>query len=85
MAIFGINVEERPWYYALGVGVFIAALLAGAVHWFVFKPKQEEIAAKGGNSSLIHIDWMIGPGGVDIDGIKQDGSRVPVMRKGEWA
>jgi aminopeptidase len=46
---------------------------------------QEEIAAKGGNSSLIHIDWMIGSGGVDIDGIRQDGSRVPVMRKGEWA
>jgi aminopeptidase len=46
---------------------------------------QEEIAAKGGNSSLIHIDWMIGSGQVDIDGIKPDGSRVPVMRKGEWA
>jgi aminopeptidase len=46
---------------------------------------QDEIAAKGGNSSLIHIDWMIGSGGVDVDGIKQDGSRVPVMRKGEWA
>jgi aminopeptidase len=46
---------------------------------------QDEITAKGGNSSLIHIDWMIGSGGVDIDGIRQDGSRVPVMRKGEWA
>ena len=45
----------------------------------------EQIAAQGGNSSLIHIDWMIGSGEVDIDGIKQDGSRVPVMRKGEWA
>lgn len=49
------------------------------------KLSQEEIAAKGGNSSLIHIDWMIGSGAVDIDGIKPDGSRVPVMRKGEWA
>jgi len=46
---------------------------------------QEEIAAKGGNSSLIHIDWMIGSGAIDVDGIRQDGSRVPVMRKGEWA
>ena len=46
MAVFGINVEEKPWYYALGVGVFVAALLAGAVHWFWFKPMQEEIAAK---------------------------------------
>ena len=56
MAIFGINVEERPWYYALGIGVIIAALLAGAVHWFVFKPKQEEIAAKK----------------VELEGLKQE-------------
>ncbi|MBZ9789764.1 aminopeptidase [Rhizobium sp. 3T7] len=46
---------------------------------------QEQIKAQGGNSSLIHIDWMIGSGQVDIDGIKPDGSRVPVMRQGEWA
>ncbi|CAD7051495.1 aminopeptidase [Pseudorhizobium endolithicum] len=46
---------------------------------------QEQIAAQGGNSSLIHIDWMIGSDRIDIDGIKADGSRVPVMRKGEWA
>lgn len=46
---------------------------------------QDEITAKGGNSSLIHIDWMIGSDKVDIDGIKPDGTRVPVFRKGEWA
>ncbi len=40
---------------------------------------------QGGNSSLIHIDWMIGSDKVDIDGVAADGSRVPVMRKGEWA
>lgn len=45
----------------------------------------EQIAAQGGNRSLIHIDWMIGSGEVDIDGVKPDGSRVPVFRKGEWA
>lgn len=46
---------------------------------------QDEITAKGGNSSLIHIDWMIGSDKVDIDGIAADGSRVAVFRKGEWA
>jgi len=56
MALFGISVEERPWYYALGIGIFVAALLAGAVHWFVFKPKQEEIAAKK----------------VELEGLKQE-------------
>ena len=45
----------------------------------------EQIAAQGGNASLIHIDWMIGSGDIDIDGVHTDGRRVPVFRKGEWA
>ncbi|WP_208431307.1 aminopeptidase [Bartonella doshiae] len=45
----------------------------------------EEIAARGGNKSVIHIDWMIGSDEIDIDGIMQDGGRIPVFRKGEWA
>ena len=45
----------------------------------------DQIKAQGGNSSLIHIDWMIGSDKVDIDGLRADGSRLPVMRKGEWA
>ncbi|NSY15929.1 aminopeptidase [Neorhizobium sp. AL 9.2.2] len=45
----------------------------------------EQIRTQGGNSSLIHIDWMIGSDKVDIDGIRADGSKVPVMRAGEWA
>nr|WP_250809217.1 aminopeptidase [Neorhizobium tomejilense] len=46
---------------------------------------QDQIKVQGGNSSLIHIDWMIGSDKVDIDGLRADGSKVPVMRKGEWA
>ncbi len=46
---------------------------------------EEQIKAQGGNSSLIHIDWMIGSDKVDIDGVRADGTRVAVMRKGEWA
>jgi aminopeptidase len=49
------------------------------------KLSQQEIAAQGGNQSLIHIDWMIGSDKIDIDGIHADGRRVPVFRKGEWA
>ena len=44
-----------------------------------------ELAEKGANKSLIHIDWMIGSSETDIDGVHTDGSRVPVFRKGEWA
>jgi aminopeptidase len=45
----------------------------------------EEIAKRGGNKSFIHIDWMIGSGEIDIDGLDPAGNRTPVMRKGEWA
>ncbi|MEQ1900019.1 MAG: aminopeptidase [Devosia sp.] len=45
----------------------------------------EEVEKRGGNKSFIHIDWMIGSDKIDIDGIGQDGSVTPVMRKGEWA
>ncbi len=48
------------------------------------KLSQDELAAKGANTSLIHIDWMIGSGEIDVDGVKADGSREPLMRKGEW-
>ncbi len=44
-----------------------------------------ELAERGANSSLIHIDWMIGSGEVDITGIHADGATEPLMRRGEWA
>ncbi len=46
---------------------------------------DEEFSSAGGNVSLNHVDFMIGSPEMDIDGIKQDGTREPVMRKGEWA
>ena len=45
----------------------------------------DELQQKGGNQSLIHVDWMMGSDAVDIDGITRAGDVVPVMRKGEWA
>ena len=44
-----------------------------------------DLAASGANTSLIHVDWMIGSGEVDVDGVLPDGSVEPLMRKGEWA
>ena len=43
-----------------------------------------EIRERGGNSSMIHIDWMIGSGEIDIDGFGKNGEIVPIFRKGEW-
>jgi aminopeptidase len=48
------------------------------------KMTAEELAAKGANESLIHVDWMIGSGELDIDGITASGAAEPVMRRGEW-
>lgn len=44
----------------------------------------EQLAAKGANESLIHVDWMIGSGEIDVDGIGADKSSEPLMRGGEW-
>lgn len=46
---------------------------------------EQQITQQGGNKSFIHIDWMIGSEHMDIDGIKHDGTIVPIFRKGEWA
>jgi aminopeptidase len=42
------------------------------------------LIANGINQSLIHIDWMIGSGDVDVDGVTRDGAVEPVMRRGAW-
>ena len=44
----------------------------------------EQLASRGANSSLIHVDWMIGPNRIDVDGVRDAGDAVPVMRGGEW-
>ncbi|MGH9466197.1 MAG: aminopeptidase [Terriglobales bacterium] len=43
-----------------------------------------ELAARGANESLIHVDWMIGSARIDVDGISSDGRADPVLRQGEW-
>jgi aminopeptidase len=45
---------------------------------------EEEFARRGGNSSLIHVDWMVGSAQVDVDGIDDQGAAHAVMRAGEW-
>jgi aminopeptidase len=45
---------------------------------------KDQIAAQGGNESLIHVDWMIGSDQVDVDGLRDGQDPVPLMRGGEW-
>ena len=37
------------------------------------------------NVSQTHVDFMVGSADMDIDGIKKDGTIVPVFRNGDWA
>ena len=38
----------------------------------------------GGNRSAVHVDFMIGSGELDIDGVLPAGTPEPLMRRGEW-
>ncbi|HEU4983655.1 MAG TPA: aminopeptidase [Acidobacteriaceae bacterium] len=48
------------------------------------KLTPEQLAKLGANGSLIHVDWMIGSGQMNVDGITADGKIDPLMRQGEW-
>jgi aminopeptidase len=45
---------------------------------------EEAFEHAGGNRSAVHVDFMLGSGELDIDGVLQDGSSEPLMRGGDW-
>ncbi|OPH47212.1 peptidase M29 [Paenibacillus ferrarius] len=45
----------------------------------------DELKARGGNTSLIHVDFMIGTSDLEIDGYLEDGTVEPIFRAGNWA
>lgn len=46
---------------------------------------SDEAHAMGINDSVIHVDFMVGDGKMNIDGITADGKTIPVFRNGNWA
>lgn len=46
---------------------------------------KDELATAGLNSSQTHVDFMVGSAQMTIDGIRKDGSKVPIFRNGDWA
>jgi aminopeptidase len=46
---------------------------------------DDQFEKAGGNRSAVHVDFMIGSGELDVDGVLPDGSSEPLMRQGEWA
>ncbi|MBR0681315.1 aminopeptidase [Roseomonas eburnea] len=45
---------------------------------------EPDLAARGANRSLIHVDWMIGSAETEVDGLDAEGRAEPLMRGGEW-
>lgn len=46
---------------------------------------DDEFERAGGNRSAVHVDFMLGSGALEIDGVLAGGRVEPVMRNGEWA
>ena len=70
--------ENASCHFALGMG-FPECYEGGR------QMSKEELLRVGVNDSATHVDFMLGTEDLSIDGIKADGTRVPVFRNGDWA
>lgn len=70
--------ENAACHLALGMG------FADTIRDFEQKT-LEECRELGINDSMIHVDFMIGYEGLDIDAVTREGKVVPVFRRGRWA
>jgi aminopeptidase len=48
------------------------------------KLTPEELAARGANESLIHVDWMIGSAEISVSGVTAAGNEELLIANGEW-
>ncbi|QKS72876.1 aminopeptidase [Paenalkalicoccus suaedae] len=46
---------------------------------------EAELQAAGINTSITHVDFMMGAADMNIDGVKADGTTEAIFRNGEWA
>ncbi|MNS05678.1 Aminopeptidase 2 [compost metagenome] len=46
---------------------------------------QEQLLERGLNTSITHVDFMVGSGEMDIFGITGDGEKIQLFNKGNWA
>lgn len=64
----------------LALGAAYAFTLQGGT-----KMTKDQLMEKGMNQSHTHVDFMMGSPEMNIDGIKDDGTTVPIFRDGNWA
>lgn len=70
--------ENASCHLAIGFALLIC--LEGGT-----KMSKEELQQHGANTSITHVDFMIGSAELNIDGETDDGTVEPIMRKGNWA
>ncbi|WP_244833657.1 aminopeptidase [Clostridium sp. BJN0001] len=45
---------------------------------------SKELLKKGANTSMTHVDFMIGTSDLSIDGIRKDNKTISIFKNGEW-
>ena len=70
--------ENASCHLALGVG-FPECYEGG------YEMSSDELRDAGVNTSATHVDFMIGTDDMDITGICEDGTEVPIFVNGQWA
>jgi len=64
-------------------------LALGSAYAFCLKEgkemTQEELEEHGLNTSITHVDFMMGTKDMNIDGVYENGTREPIFRHGNWA
>ncbi|SES30195.1 aminopeptidase [Salisediminibacterium halotolerans] len=63
----------------IALGSAYATCVAGGAEM-----SKEQLGEAGLNTSITHVDFMIGSAEMDIDGVLPDGAVEPVFRNGEW-
>lgn len=54
------GLEGKPWYYGLGIGLLLGAMIYGVVYWQVLGPMKDQLAA--GEQQLAELQGKIQEG-----------------------
>ena len=69
--------ENATCHIAWGTAIMYSAPELGVL-------TPDETRARGANVSSVHTDFMVGGPEVAVDGITNDGKRVPILREDVW-
>src|SRR5262249_43309133 len=74
-----LKMEDKPWYYAIGVGVIFGAIMAGIVQYARFRNLNQEIADKKGELDGLNQQIAKGPAAERKPSqFREEGKRLPL-------